>query len=274
MPGVSVEHDIQPRSPPSLAPSEDDETPRVVLGEDGDFIDVEKYVAEGDNEGGLITTEGELTDDVGAPLRKRKKMSPVYLCDEQKRRLGKWVQEHPFLYYKGLLEFKDVRKKSSLFEAKARSLDPPLTGTQLSTWLRSIRTRYGRLMKVKSGQAVRDLTAREKWILSEFSFFGRHIVRQKKPKTLGLREVREMCFNSEIPIFFFFFVCVYVNCYYIAVSLYHLPKPVFYFFFWVCVCVGGGYFLFFNFFKKYLFLFSLQKKCLFLCVCVGGGVNL
>ena len=116
-----------------MAPSEDDKMPRVVLGEDGDFIDVEEYVAEGDDEEGLVTTEGELTDDVGARLRKRKKTLPVYPSDEQERMLGEWVQEHSFLYDRGLPEFKDVRKKSSLFEAKARSLDPPLTGTQLST---------------------------------------------------------------------------------------------------------------------------------------------
>ena len=151
---------------------------RVVLGEDGDFIDGEEYVAEGNDEGGgcLITAGGEPTDDVGAPPRKRKKTSPVFLSDEQERMLGEWVQKHPFLYDRELPEFKDVRQKSSLFEEKARSLDTPPTGTQLSTWLRSIRTRYWRLTKVKSGQAARNLTAREKWILSEFSFFGRHIV--------------------------------------------------------------------------------------------------
>ena len=207
LPGVSAEHDIQPHSAPSLAPSEDDETPRVVLGEDGDFIDREEYVAEGDDEGGLIMTEGELTDDVGAPPRKRKKTSPVFLSDEQERMLGEWVQEHPFLYDRGLPGFKDVGKKSSLFEEKARSLDPPLTVTQLNTWLRSIRTRYGRLTKVKSDQAARDLTAPGEVDSLGVFFFGWHIVRQKKPKPLGLREVRELCFDSQIP-FFFFCVCV------------------------------------------------------------------
>ena len=268
MPGVLAEHDIQPRSPLSLAPSEDNETPRVVLREDGDLIDVEEYVAEGDDEGGLITTEGELTDDVGAPPRKRKKTSPVYLFDEQERRLGEWVQEQPFLYDRGLLEFKDVRKKSSLFEAKARSLDPHLTGTQLSTWLRPIRTRYGRLTKVKSGQAARDLTAREKWILSEFSFFGRHIVGQKKPKTLGLREVREMCFDSEIPFFFFLCVCVCVCVckllLYFCIII-SFTKNIFFF--------VGFYFLFLIFLRNICFYFHCKKKKKFIFMC-GGCFNL
>ena len=105
--------------------------------------------------------------------------------------LGEWVQENPFLYDRGHEDYKDMQRKMRLYEEKGRSLEPPLTGKQLSTWLRSIRTRYGRLTKTKSGQAARDLTAREKWILNVFSFFGRHIVRQKKPKTLGLKKVRK-----------------------------------------------------------------------------------
>ncbi|XP_066970885.1 uncharacterized protein [Macrobrachium rosenbergii] len=102
--------------------------------------------------------------------------------------LGKWLQEHPFLYDRGLTDFKEVAKKSRLLAEKAKSLDPPLTGPQLSTWLKSIRTRYGRLTKGKSRAAERGMTEREKWILSEFKFFGKHIFRQKKPKTLGLEE--------------------------------------------------------------------------------------
>ena len=142
-----------------------------------------------DNEA-LLMTEGELSDDIGAgPPAHRKKSTHVFLTDEQERMLGEWVQEHPLLFDRGCVDFKDAAKKNKLFEEKARTLEPPLTGKQLATWLRSIRTRYGRLTKFKSGQAARDLTAREKWILSVFSFFGKHIVRQKKTKTLGTKQV-------------------------------------------------------------------------------------
>lgn len=64
---------------------------------------------------------------------------------------GEWLQEHPFLYDRGLTDFKKVAKKMRLLDEKAKSLDPPLTGPQLSTWLKSICTRNGRLTKGERG---------------------------------------------------------------------------------------------------------------------------
>ena len=150
----------------------------------------ERYLLEGDDEGNMSTTDAEKGDE-GSGLQKRRKKSPsVLLTDEQERMLGQWLQEHPFLYDRGLTCFREVAKKTRLLAEKAKSLDPPLTGPQLSTWLRSIRTRYARLTKGKSSRAAeRDLTEREKWILSEFKFFRKHIFRHRKPKTRGLKEV-------------------------------------------------------------------------------------
>lgn len=40
-----------------------------------------------------------------------------------------------------------------------------------------MRTRYGRLTSGKSGQAVKEHTERDNWILATFSYLSRHIVR-------------------------------------------------------------------------------------------------
>ena len=174
----------------SLPPTETDEV-EIFLGDDAEVHEVPF-----DDEDHVPSSgEGDLTDDGdedgATAASQRRKTTHVFISDEQEQMLGEWVQEHPFLYDRGHQDFKDVHKKSKLFEEKGRTLEPPLTGKQLSTWLRSIRTRYGRLTKDKSGQARRDLTAREKWILQVFHFFGRHIVRQKKTRTLGLKQVRK-----------------------------------------------------------------------------------
>ncbi|XP_066982259.1 uncharacterized protein [Macrobrachium rosenbergii] len=125
----------------------------------------------------------------GSGQQHRKKTPCAFISDNQERMLWEWLQQHPFLYDRGLAEFKEVAKKTGLPSEKAKSLNLPLIGTQLSTWLKSIRTRYGRLTRTECGQAaVRELMDRERWILTTLSFFGKHIVRQKKPKTLGLKE--------------------------------------------------------------------------------------
>lgn len=46
-----------------------------------------------------------------------------------------------------------------------------------------MRTRYGRLSERPSGSGTADLSERDQWILSSFSFLKRHIVRVKTRKS-------------------------------------------------------------------------------------------
>lgn len=133
-------------------------------------------------------------------------------CCLTERMLGEWLQENPFLYNKGMAEYKDMKKKNRMFQEKGKTISPPLSGDELKRWLESIRNRFGRLTKDKSGQNVpRPCTDRERWILDIFHFLGRHIVRQRKPKTLELPQVRRH--NSFIIIFplLVFMICDYVT---------------------------------------------------------------
>ncbi|XP_066940454.1 uncharacterized protein [Macrobrachium rosenbergii] len=118
----------------------------------------------------------------------RKKNPSVILSDENERLVGEWLeQEAEFIYNKGMTAYKDKARVCRAFEEKGRSLAPPVSGPELRTWFTSLRTRFGRLTAEKSGQgASRRLTDREKWILNIFHFLKPHIVRQKKPKVLGL----------------------------------------------------------------------------------------
>lgn len=52
-----------------------------------------------------------------------------------------------------------------------------ISGGELRRWYDSMRTRFGRLTMIKSGQEAKEHTKRDAWILNVFSFLSRHIVR-------------------------------------------------------------------------------------------------
>ena len=62
-----------------------------------------------------------------------------------------------------------------------------LSGAQLWTWFRSMRTVYGKLRKqtLKSGAAAKKLTARQQWTLASFSFLHSHAVVRTETRQLG-----------------------------------------------------------------------------------------
>lgn len=65
------------------------------------------------------------------PCRTRKGVPLVLLNEAVERDLGEWYREHPIFYDKAKRGYKDSAKKNRLFEEKAASLNPPLTGTLL-----------------------------------------------------------------------------------------------------------------------------------------------
>lgn len=124
--------------------------------------------------------------------------------------LGEWLEEEAeFIYNKGLTEYKDKAKVYHAFDEKAKTLNPPISSQALHTWFYSLRSRFGRLTAEKSGQgSSRRLTDRERWILNIFLFLRPHIVRQGKPKVLGLPQVRySVCFCQCSPPLIFY-ICI------------------------------------------------------------------
>lgn len=137
----------------------------------------------------LAEVEEEEQDSQPSKKRKRK-ATQVILAEETERLLGEWLEfDVPYFYNRGLPDYKNKAKQQAVLEEKGKSLDPPLTAVQLEQWLTTIRTRFGRLSKEKSGQGAVRLTDREKWILRTFHFLKPHITRQRKPRTLGLSQV-------------------------------------------------------------------------------------
>lgn len=121
------------------------------------------------------------------------KKTCLFLPEPVERMLGDWLEhEAQCIYDKALPDHADKQKIDRIFAEKGATLDPPLTGLQLSTWYNSIRTRYGKITKPAeaSGQgAPKRKTDREKWIITQFAFLHPHIVRQRPPRVFGV-EVR------------------------------------------------------------------------------------
>ena len=105
-----------------------------------------------------------------------------------------WLQANPLLYDRGHTDYKSRHKKDRVMEEEAKRLG--VTKDQLSRWIHTKRTRYGKLTKKieKSGSGRVPLTDLDRWILDKFSFMSAHIVRLREPRTLGLGQVRKNYF--------------------------------------------------------------------------------
>ena len=76
-----------------------------------------------------------------------------------------------------------------LIDDKAQTLSVPCTGLQLKTWLESIRTSAGKLIKQgPSGTAKGNPTEREKWIIANFGFLEQHISRVPSRQAVSLKK--------------------------------------------------------------------------------------
>ncbi|KAK4323029.1 hypothetical protein Pmani_006265 [Petrolisthes manimaculis] len=144
--------------------------------------------AASEHESAHTGTEEEVdTDETTVPSSQRTK--PLWLAPELERELAEWLHSNQFLYDRSCISYKDTQRKTQVLQEKAASLDPPLTAAELRRWIHSMRTRYGRLTKAKSGSgASKPPTERDQWILQIFDFMGKHIVRHKATKTLGIKE--------------------------------------------------------------------------------------
>ena len=96
------------------------------------------------------------------------------LSDEEEESMVEWLRAHPEMYNKKMKAYKDSHKKEALWRKKAEDLGKDVE--VLRVWYRSLRTRLGRLLKTKSGQADPEVTERDRWILGSQEFLRVHIL--------------------------------------------------------------------------------------------------
>ena len=63
--------------------------------------------------------------------------------------------------------------------------NPILAGQAIKVWFTSQRTVFGKLQKKKSGQARKDPTFRQQWVVDNFAFLKSHLVVRAATRTMG-----------------------------------------------------------------------------------------
>ena len=135
---------------------------------------IEERTEEGTEEGTQETEERlELTEEAceeeerceedleSHSAAKRARVCSTF-TDSQETAIVEFVKEHPELYDKEHARFHDRQKKEALWAEISAELK--LQPFDVRRWFESQRTRYGKLSKLQSGQAPREMTKRQSWV--------------------------------------------------------------------------------------------------------------
>ena len=96
--------------------------------------------------------------------------------DSQETAIVELVKEHPELYDKEHARFHDRQKKEALWAEISAELK--LQPFDVRRWFESQRTHYGKLSKLQSGQAPREMTKRQSWVYQQMGFLKTDIRRK------------------------------------------------------------------------------------------------
>ena len=103
--------------------------------------------------------------------------------NSQEIAIVEFVKEHPELYDKEHGHFHDRHRKEALFAKISAELK--LQPFDVRRWFESQRTRYGKLSKLQSGQAPREMTKRQSWVYQQMGFLKTHIRRKGANRSSG-----------------------------------------------------------------------------------------
>ena len=93
------------------------------------------------------------------------------------------MKEHPELYGKEHARFHDRQKKEALWAEISAELK--LQPFDVRGWFEFQRTCYGKLSKLQSGQAPREMTKRQSWVYQQMGFLKTHIRRKGASRSSG-----------------------------------------------------------------------------------------
>jgi hypothetical protein len=112
-----------------------------------------------------------------AASKKKKRLTDLTPVQEQE--MVEWLEFHPLLWNKKMMDYKDTGKKEAFWKTQAEKMEKDLE--MIMTWYRSIRTRFGRLKKLPSGSGTSELTERDQWVLTQFEFL-RPFISEVRPR--------------------------------------------------------------------------------------------
>ena len=103
--------------------------------------------------------------------------------DSQEIAIVEFVKEYPELYDKEHGRFHDRHRKEALWAEISAELK--LQPFDVRRWFESQRTHYGKLSKLQSGQAPREMTKRQSWVYQQMGFLKTHIRRKGANRSSG-----------------------------------------------------------------------------------------
>ena len=103
--------------------------------------------------------------------------------DSQEISIVEFVKQHPELYDKEHPRFHDRNRREALWAEISAELK--LQPFDVRRWFESQRTRYGKLSKLQSGQAPREMTKRQSWVYQQMDFLKTHIRRKGANRSSG-----------------------------------------------------------------------------------------
>ena len=135
-----------------------------------------------DREEGLEVTEEACKEDERCEeysechsAAKRARVCATF-TDSQENAIVEFVKEHPELYDKEHGRFHDRQRKEALWAKISAELK--LQPFDVRRWFESQVTHYGKLSKLQSGQAPREMTNRQSWVYQQMGFLKTHIRRK------------------------------------------------------------------------------------------------
>ena len=123
-----------------------------------------------------VEEEERCEEDTESHSSAKKARVCATFTDSQEIFIVEFVKQHPELYDKEHPRFHDRNRREALFAEISAELK--LHRFDVRHWFESQQMHYGKLSKLQSGQAPREMTKRQSWVYQQMGFLKTHI-RQK-----------------------------------------------------------------------------------------------
>ena len=163
--------------------SEVEERSEVII-EEGTERREEEEIEEGPAIGEAVAEEEErCEEDLECHYSDKRARVCATFTDSQKISIVEFVKQHPELYDKEHPRFHDRTRREALWAEISAELK--LQPFDVRRWFQSQQTHYGRLSKLQSVQAPREMTKRQSWVYQQMGFLKTHIRRKGANRSSG-----------------------------------------------------------------------------------------
>ncbi|XP_046342453.2 uncharacterized protein LOC124123203 [Haliotis rufescens] len=140
--------------------------------------EMEREVSPGPSDASASKSEDAEDAEQSQKAKKKKAKTLTHLTMDQQEAMVDWLKAHEVLYNRKLESYKDTKKKGFLWQQQAEVMG--VNVDELKIWYTSLRTRFTKLKKKKSGDGAPDHSERDQWVLDNFSFLAPFTYEVKK----------------------------------------------------------------------------------------------